>query len=201
MRSELERPSGATRAIRGEPDDLLVERMGGGDPSALSELFRRYGDEVLGYLVGVTRDRELAADLRQEVFLRAWRYATSYRGPGSVRGWLFSIARNERHDAFRAASKNRTLVAAPGDDAASEPVDDGPGPHRIVVSQERLQQVQSALEELPVAAREILVLSRIEGMTYEELGGVLDASPGALRVRLSRALSKLRALMDEKGEA
>lgn len=171
--------------------------MSRADGEALSELHRRYGKEVLDYLVGMTRDPDLAADVRQEVFLRAWRYADSYRHRGSVRGWLFVIARNERVDALQRRTRDRALsVAEPTDERREDPPDQSPDPYRIVAGQERMERLQEALWDLSEPTRELLLLARVEGMTYRELGDLMGVSPGALRVRVSRALRALRDSME-----
>ena len=146
-------------------DDALVERMRCGDGDALAELFGRYQPELRGYLHGMTGDPELASDLVQEVFVRAWRYAGSYRGAGSVRGWLFAIARNERVDVIKKRSRERQHQEADRDGPSVEAVDERPGPDRVVSGQERLVRLRRALGRLPDGSRALLLMARVDGMS------------------------------------
>ena len=175
-------------------DQRLMDLDRAGQPVALGELFHRHHRELFGFLCRMTGDRELAADLVQEVFLRAWKHRKSYRSVGSVRGWLYQIARNLRSDAQRRA--DRDLLLERGLDW--DETDPRPEPIRGLVASERLGVLSRALVRLPESQREILVLARVQGLSYGELSELYGCSVGALRVRLSRALRRLRELIEKE---
>jgi RNA polymerase sigma-70 factor, ECF subfamily len=194
--------------MRDEPltsETDLVARARGGDRAAFCALAARYERRVYSLALHFCRDRADAEDLSQEVWLRAFRALSSFRGDSSFYTWLRRIAVN----AFlndRAATQRRnetrpapatderrasaaTGVAAAGDVAAT--LDD-----KLLTG-----EVWRALGELPRQQRLVFLLKHQEGMTYEEIAQTLDCSPGTAKKALFRAVSKLRArLRTEDGD-
>lgn len=121
----------------------------------------------------------------QDVFLRVIQYARGFRPEGSFRGWLYRIARNAAADSAR-----RIARAAPAS---------GPVPVEEVAAPST-ESLEEALVQLPGADREVVVLARVVGLSGNELAAALECSPGAARVRLHRALVRLRANYVERRE-
>jgi RNA polymerase sigma-70 factor (ECF subfamily) len=152
----------------------------------------RYG--VHAYLIGRLCDRELAADLLQEVFMRVWRHLDAVAGlpADRQRGWIFTVARNlsidlSRHDqtmarAEQALAAEPTRPAAPASDA--------------VISAERAAIVGAAIRRLPGPQRVTLALAAAGGLTSAQIGDALGIPPGTARYRLWLAR---RALADVLG--
>jgi RNA polymerase sigma factor (sigma-70 family) len=178
-------------------DEDLMALAGAGDRPALETLFERHHRGLYRFFRR-TAGRAPAggddpSDLVQEVFLRVMRYAYAFRPEGSFRGWLYRIARNAAADARRAAARRVALV----DDAATDrdAQDSGTGPDLERVERvESVERLSAALGRLSDADREVLLLARFEGLSGAELAESLECSPGAARVRLHRALARLRAL-------
>ena len=78
-----------------ETDEELVQKVQSGDNAAAEPLFRRYQDKIYGYLLRMTRNRELAADATQEAFIRGFKGLASYQEQNCFKSWLFRIAHNE----------------------------------------------------------------------------------------------------------
>ena len=151
-------------------------------PQSLAEAAEAHLDDVFGYLLYLTRDRETAEDLASSTFekaLRLWERFDPRRG--SARTWLLGIARTTALDWFRAESRRRRreeAVAAP--EAQEAGFVEGVSP-----------TLQAALAELSAGEREVIVLRIVIELDGEQTGRVLGISPTAVSTRLSRALAKL----------
>jgi len=147
-------------------------------------------DALYGYAVTLTRDATKAEDLVQETYLRATSAGNQPRLNGNLKAWLFVIMRNAwlnqvRHD--RSGPRFVELETNDqNDDAFSNP-------HVVYLRKLERQQVRAAIEKLPEAYREIVVLRDIEGFTYQEIAMVLECPAGTVMSRLGRARAKLRA--------
>ena len=149
-------------------------------------------DALYGYAMTLTRDSTEAEDLVQDTFLRATRAANQPQLNGNLKAWLFVIMRNAwlnkvRHD----QSGPRFVELEP-----NEHTDDLRGnPHVVYLRKLQREQVRAAIEELPEAYREIVVLRDIEGFSYQEIAMVLDCPAGTVMSRLGRARAKLRVAL------
>jgi RNA polymerase sigma-70 factor (ECF subfamily) len=185
--------------MREEPltaEGELVARARGGDAAAFCALAARYERRVHSLALHFCRDRSDAEDLSQEVWLRAYRSLSGFRGDSSFYTWLRRIAVNafldERASALRRDEGGRAhrtddgrapaeSAAATGDVAAA--LDD-----KLLTG-----EVWSALGELPRQQRLVFLLKHREGMTYEEIAQALDCSIGTAKKALFRAVARLRA--------
>ena len=149
-------------------------------------------DALYGYAMTLTRDSTEAEDLVQDTFLRATRAANRPQLNGNLKAWLFVIMRNAwlnkvRHD----QSGPRFVELEP-----NEQSDDLRGnPHVVYLRKLEREQVRAAIEELPEAYREIVVLRDIEGFSYQEIAIVLECPAGTVMSRLGRARAKLRVAL------
>lgn len=174
----------------GETDEELMRRVRDGDPSALEPLFARHHQGLYRFFRRLTASAEAAEDLVQEVFVRILWYGRRFRAEGSFRGWLYRIARHAAADRLREAGRevaHETIeVAEPGK----------PAPDRLE-ERERLAHLSRALSRLSPEDREVLLLARFQELSGAEIAQALGCSPGAARVRVHRALSRLRDLYHE----
>lgn len=172
-------------------DEQLIRWVADGDPSCLATLFERHHRGVYRYCRQVLRDRTLCEDMTQDVFLKVLKQAKKFRGDGSFKAWLFTIARNEARDALR----RRKGQPARLDDEARPDVEpaDPRSAEQSAAGRQGIAQALAALATLPVTAQETIWLGRFEFDNYEELGRALDCSAGTARVRMHRALAQLNA--------
>jgi RNA polymerase sigma-70 factor (ECF subfamily) len=168
-------------------DEELVRSAARGNPDALETLFDRYHRDLYRFFRRAVDPADAAEDLVQEVFLRVWKYARAFRPDGSFRGWLYRIARNAAADHLRESSR----LAPSGPAVAPEDI---PAPLASV------GDLSAVLAHLSAADREVLVLARFHGLSGVELAAALECSSGTARVRLHRALARLRALYLENPE-
>ena len=157
-----------------------------GDAAQLAILFERHHLALFRYLYQLTRDRALSEDLTQEVFLRALKYASTFKPGLGFRGWIFGMARNACHDARH---KVRGEI---GDLNMQDFRSHDDLPEERVAKQEHLQLLREAFQLLPKEKREVLELSRFQDLRYDEIATVLKCEVGTVKVRVYRALNELR---------
>jgi RNA polymerase sigma factor (sigma-70 family) len=177
-------------ALTRETDEELMGRMAHGDLNAMGLLFERHHGRVLSLCHRMTGDAHVAEDLAQECFLRVLRYASSFRGEAAFSTWLYRLTRNVCLDHLRADERARSSKEELGrEHVAPEP--------RSTVLEIRLEALRRALYALPPEKREVLVLSRYEGLSYAEIAEVCETTVGAVKVRAHRAMRELRRRFEE----
>ena len=169
-------------------DRELVARCRAGDEQAWAELVERFSRYVYAISVQAFRLPEAdAEDVFQEVFARAYQHLDSLRDDAAVRPWLAQLTRRLCIDRLRAASRERP--AAEEDLEALEPED------RLAVLEESLA-VHDALATMPDHCREILDRFFARDESYRTIGAALDLPAGTIASRISRCLTRLRALLE-----
>ena len=168
----------------------LMARYQAGDLGAFEEIYRETVQEVAQYLArhAEARDR---SDLVQEVYLQVHRARRAYRCDLPFRPWLIAIA---RHVALMAARRRRRKSGR------EVQVEEYPELANAAVETDVLgrRQLARALQTLPPEQRETLRLAHVEDLTSVEIGRLLGATPGAVKVRLHRARLRLRSWFGEK---
>jgi RNA polymerase sigma factor (sigma-70 family) len=135
-----------------------------------------------------------AQDVVQETYLRAFRFFEGFRG-GDPRAWLLRIVRNTCFDWLR---KNQPFeAAAEFDEELHSSERESPSPEALALQMADAQRLQHALEELPQAFREVLVLREIEGLSYKEIAEVAGIPIGTVMSSLSRARLRLRRALTQ----
>jgi RNA polymerase sigma-70 factor (ECF subfamily) len=148
-----------------------------------------YIDALYGYAMTLTRNATEAEDLVQETYLRASRAASQPEAQAHLKPWLFVIMRNAWLNQVRHKQNGPHFV----DLETNEAEDARLNPHVVYLRKLEQEQVRAAIEKLPDAYREIVVLRDIEGFSYQEIAMVLDCPAGTVMSRLGRARAKLRA--------
>lgn len=172
----------------------LRERLALRDPVALAAFFDAYFDRVYAYLRRLVGDEHQAEDLTQEVFLQAHRALATYDPGRDPRPWLFTIATNKLRDHWRSrAARNGSSEASLDQEelAGRLPVPQAT-PDRISSDGELAAQVRAAIDGLPEGLRAPLLLRVYEGLSFEDIGRILERNEVAARKRYSRALGALR---------
>ncbi len=155
------------------------------DASAV--LFTRYHRRLFNFFLRMGFDRISGEDMVQTVFERVIRYRHTYQQDALFRTWMYQIARNVQKDERRKLGILRHQ-AADMNEIPEIPVPATPdGPENIA-------QLESALRYLPEEHREVLLLTRYEGLKYAEAGEILGCSEGAVKVKVFRALQQLRII-------
>ena len=174
--------------VRPENGELLA-RAQRGDRAAFSDLVRIHQDEVYTLALRLVADRELAADVSQEAFVRAWRALPNFRGDAKFSTWLHRITVNV---AWTQRRKQRKHRADPIDESFTEPVAETISPERAAESAAIRDRLRDALNDLPLPTRTVVVLKDVYGWTHSEIAGHLGISVAAAKVRLHRGRKQLR---------
>ena len=178
----------------------LVERASRGDQAAFTELVRAHQHEVYTLAVRMVADRELAYDVAQEAFVRAWRAIERFRGDAKFSTWMHRITVNT---AFTHRDRRKRTQVDSLDEIYREPESASLTPERGGESAAMRGPLQDALNELPESLRAVVVLKDVYEWSHPEIAEHLDISVTAAKVRLHRARKSLRLTLwkhqDEEG--
>ncbi|MCO1594919.1 RNA polymerase sigma factor [Micromonospora sp. RHAY321] len=177
-------------------DDVLVSRARAGDLEAYDLLVARHTASAYrtAVLLGAGSDSE---DVIQEAFVKGYRSLSRYRGDSSFRSWLLAIVANETRNLHRSRSRRDGLaLRAAAANPASEIAEDGAV--GAVLAGERRARLVEALRQLPERDREVIVCRFFLDLSEEETVATLGWPRGTVKSRTSRALAKLRGLLDRE---
>jgi len=186
----------------GQAADLLVEAFRNGTPGAFDAIVRAHQDRVYSFCARMLSDREEGLDAAQEVFLSAWKNLREFRGEAALSTWLLRIAAN------RCLNRIRQRKTIAGREAPWPEVEgDGNGPvfqpaggeetlpQRIAQNRELRSILLAALSRLDEQSRWMVLLSDVEGFSYEEIAGLAGVPVGTVKSRLHRARMALRKML------
>lgn len=199
----LLRTPGDAQAGGDADDDLpLIEAARRGDREAWAALYQRHLPRIMGTCMQMTRDRELAADLAQDTFVKIIRAIDKFDGRARFTTWITTIAMNVCRSKFRSEKLRRhASLDAPlrgrDDKAPPEPAQPAePGGVSRVEANEDRDRVLAALSRLDPDQRAVLILADSQGLSYEHIAGTLGVAVGTVKSRLFRARSALRQQME-----
>lgn len=175
-----------------EDADIAAALTAGDVQQALTLLMTRYGDRVYRYAVAMTNDLELADEIRQQVFVAAYRDLRRFEGRSRIRSWLFGIARHRCLDAAKAQRRwNRRYKQEP----PSQQIADC-DPDRDIDRLQLAALVAACLQKLAPAALEAIVLRFHQELSYTEVADLVGDRAGTVQQRVARALPLLRRCID-----
>jgi RNA polymerase sigma factor (sigma-70 family) len=179
---------------------VLVERLTGGDETALVDLYDRYSGFVYGLAVRTLVDRQAAEDITQEVFVSLWEHPERIdSGRGTLRGFLGTVTHRRAVDAVRREEAHRRREARVARDES-----DVPDVAEAVLRSDTSGRVRTALEVLPEEQRRALELAYFDGYTYRQVAELLAIPEGTaksrLRLALARIAESLGSEMSREGE-
>ena len=160
-----------------------MDRFRAGEPDAVRALYRDYAGAVHTVAISIVRDRELANDVVQQTFVKAWRAASTFQDGREVAPWLYSIARHTAIDAVRSEARPTRGGHEP---EVEVPVDS----ESLEATWERFE-IRRAVDALPEEEREVVRRSHLLGHTHEEIAQQLGVPIGTVKSRSSRAHKRL----------
>ncbi len=193
-------PASRRRWIRGMDEQALIAAARGGDVQAFNQLILQYQSLVYNVAYRVLHDVDGAADAAQMAFISAFRALGGFRG-GSFKAWLLRIVTNACYDQLRAAKRRPSSSL---DDLAVDPdhsatmVDEAESPEEHAIRQDLGRAIQRALDALPTDQRVAVILSDIQGLSYEEIAATTQVAVGTVKSRLSRGRAHLRDCLQEQ---
>lgn len=177
-----------------EPQDAdaeLIGRILAGERELYAGLVVRYQDTLFRHAAAMVGDRDAAADLVQESFVKAFTRLHTCE-PDRFGAWVFRILRNRCKDWLK-NRRQHTAALLPDDHAAP----DGDDPVRTLERTELGRVVDAALQRLPAAQREAFLLKHVDGLSYEEMAERLETGVSALKMRVMRAREALQEILRE----
>ncbi len=185
----------------GQDEAELVTELQAGSDAAFDWLVTYYHTAVYNLVARMTGDATEAADVTQEIFLKAFRGVRGFRQGSSLKTWLYRIAIREALNHRRWWWRHRrqqTSIDAESDTAQAplELEDLGPTPFDQLATREIQQAVQLALKSVPAVFRSAVLLRDLEGLSYEEVAEVLEVSVGTVKSRILRGRRALRKVLE-----
>ena len=178
-------------AVETSSDEMLVERIAGGDKLAMQVLFARHRTAIYRWLLRFVGNETVAEDLLSDVFLDVWRQAGRFEGRAAVSTWLLSIAR------FKALSARRRRPDAELDEVieatVADPTDD---PEVMLEKKNRDELVHEALTTLSSEHREIIDLVYYHEKSVEECAQILSIPRATVKTRMFYARKKLAEMVE-----
>ncbi|MBO5971205.1 MAG: sigma-70 family RNA polymerase sigma factor [Clostridia bacterium] len=174
-----------------------------GDGRAFEQIVLQTERAVYNLALSIVKKKEDAEDVTQETYLRLWRVASELKLEGSLKLYILKAARNLALDLIRKNSRrdeiNTVILDADGE-FEIDIADDSPDsrPDASYLRKVEKETVLQSIEELPSAAREMIVLRDIEGLSYAEIGSMLGIAEGTLKSKLFRARERLRKIILSK---
>jgi RNA polymerase sigma factor (sigma-70 family) len=182
---------------RQDTDHQRMAAVARGDLSGMNEIYQNRHRTLFRFFYRLTSRQAAAEDLVHEVFLRMIRYRHTYRTeeetPGAFEAWMYRIARNALADQSR---KHRHEITAGEGELESIP-SARPTPFETAAKRQDLALLHRALRELPEEKRELLVLTRFQGLSYEQIGRILGCEPGTVKGRVFRAMKELGSIYSD----
>ena len=181
-----------------EDERAWIDGLRRGEPAAFDAVFAAYRRRLYGYLVRMTRRRDVAEDLLQDSFLRLAQHARRLAPDTRLGAWLFTVA-HRRVISWSRAQAVRSQLA--GDFPARDAQADDRSPLSALVDSQAQLALERAFAELAPPYREVALLVGVEGLQPAEVAEILGLKPDAIRQRLARARAQLAAALGEHAPA
>lgn len=180
----------ATPVEQSEIDQEIIAKVLSGQRDAFGILIQRYSDPLYRHALGMTGSPDVAEDILQMSFIKAYHHLGEVRGRFDA--WVFRIVANGCKDWLK--NIRRTHLSYEEDDQPTAYAN----PEEELDRTELRTDLDGALGQLPASLREAFIMKHVEGRSYEEMADLLSTTVGALKMRVHRAREALQALLEEK---
>ena len=179
------------------PSEELMVRIAEGDEDAFEILVNRHQTSVLNLIYRFIGDRAQAKDLAQEVFLRVWQSAKTYKPEAKFTTWIYRITANLCFNELKSARRKKLFQFLRSDadneiHGEKDFPDGSPSPEDLLLAKERSHQITKALQGLPENQRMAVILKRYDDLSYEEIARVMGCSVPAVESLLVRGKRTLQ---------
>lgn len=187
------------RRREAESDALLVQRIQAGEVEKFDELIVKYRERIWSVLYHMTSNREDAADLAQDTFLKAFQSINRFQGQSSFFTWIYRIAVNnalnhlQKNKIRRFFSLEKIRDEESASDVLQQLADTGATSDRAAYLAELQQKLNEAMQKLSIKHRTVVTLFEIDGLSHEEIAEITGASVGTVRSRLHYAKQLLQS--------
>jgi RNA polymerase sigma factor (sigma-70 family) len=169
-------------------DEILMQHVRDGNLEDMAELFERYHLRMYNFFHKMTWNKDISQDLTQNLFYRIIKYRNSYKAGNSFKSWIYRMARNLHLDHCNEEKRSHELFLTDGSYPAVL-INEGE-----LYGEEDYQRLEKAVMLLSSEQREILVLSRYQGLKYEEISSITGQTVPAIKVAVHRAVKQLRGI-------
>ncbi|CAN5277525.1 sigma-70 family RNA polymerase sigma factor [soil metagenome] len=199
------RQGSGIKSLADLPDGELIARAQIADLDAFNHLVNRHQNAVYSVALRYMRAPDLADDVTQDTFLRAYRSIDTFKNDNGVgfRSWLVRIASNRSLDVLRSQKRRPadSLDAAMDDEESNwSPEDPSETPLQFTERGDLAQHLEWALGQISPDQRMVVILSDIQGHSYDEIAEITGVAPGTVKSRLHRARARLRDVLQDFGE-
>jgi RNA polymerase sigma-70 factor (ECF subfamily) len=170
------------------PDEAVMMEVKNGNLEEMSVLFERYNVKLFNYFLKLTHHRLISQDLTQNLFYRMIRYRHSYKDGYSVSGWMYQMARNLFIDFCKEERKAGELFIST-EKYPVEKTDEQDG-----FPEDDYERLERSIALLSTEQQELIILSRYQGLKYEEISQIVNQSVPAIKVAIHRAIKQLRGI-------
>jgi len=204
MRAEPDPPStgaatpSAVIDVSSDPDVALMLRVQGGDEGAFRDLFEKFSPRLLPYVRRMIGSEARAEEVTQDVFVQIFRFRHRYRPESKLSTWIYTIATNHCLNELRRPERRLRVdlwSRRDNDDGPEEPSlpdHDMPTPEEGASSRELSRLLDAGIKDLPPKQRAALLLSRVDGLAYNDVGKMIGCSEGAVKALIFRATQSLK---------
>jgi RNA polymerase sigma factor (sigma-70 family) len=168
------------------PDETVMESVKNGNLAEMSVLFERYHLKLYNFFLKMGLKRDISQDLTQNLFYRMIKYRHSYKEGNSFKSWIYQIARNLHTDYCNNQKKTDDLFML------TETYPEEITADTEVYGEDDFERLDRAFSELSSSQKEIIVLSRYQGLKYGEISSIINQSVPAIKVAMHRAIRQLR---------
>jgi RNA polymerase sigma-70 factor (ECF subfamily) len=190
MTNDQALPKPNIEVLRKMDDEALINIFQSGDLDVYRFLVERYQERIRNLLFSIFHDRDFIDDLAQEVFIKAYQALPRFRFEASFYTWLYRIAVNKSRDELRKKKARRFFSFQTLDEGIDKELNVRLSVHPE--NRDTQELVALGLQTLPEKFRTAIVLKDIEGLSYEEIAGVMQCELGTVKSRISRARAMLR---------
>lgn len=183
-------------------DEDLMLRVQAGEKSCFDILVRRYKTRLFNYLLRLVSDPDLAEELAQDAFVRAYVHADKYRTIARFSTWLYTIATNLVRNRYRQKKRRPPVLSlffshGDGDEEMVQDIaDEAPDPEQLAVGEDLERLIREVTEQIPERYRIPFVLREVNQLSYEEIAAVTGLKLGTVRSRINRARNHFRKIIE-----
>jgi RNA polymerase sigma-70 factor (ECF subfamily) len=171
-------------------DELLMLDVQKGDLEAFEALYERYHKRLSHFILRFMKERSAAEDILQETFLRLLKGKKRFRKDSRFSTYLFTIARNLCLDTLKSWERKHIFISQ--ENQIEKATDKSKGPDKILEETEMGKVIQNEIQALPLDQREVLVLSKYSGLSYDEIARIIQSTPAAVKQKAYRAMLSLK---------
>ena len=187
MYSQDKAPMYEYDSIENKKLEAAIRRMADGDKTALAELYERTSTAIYAFVLSILKDKHRADDVFQEVYLKVYQNASTYKPKGKPMAWLITIAKNECLMQFRKAKAEENLEAV----------------EELWITNPDVEErmlLEAAFKEISHEERNIIILHVLSGLKHREIAQILDLPLATVLSKYHRAIKKLKGILEDVDE-